>query len=430
MSLIGRGRRRSIRTAWPTLEEERTFLLRSLRDLDAEHAAGDVDEHDYTTLRDGYTKRAADVHARDRRRPGPPAGRRPATLVAAPRDRRGGRRRGGRRRRPRRPLVGRPAGGRGDHRRRAGRRRRLDARRSPRGRRRPTRSPRWSSTTRSSSCGPDHAEALTYSGWLLLVVGAAVERRGRRRRRGRRGPRAARPRRSTPTPPTPIRTATSAIIAAELDGDVERARARPTPASRSILRPTCAPRPRPTSPNSTDALASECFGDRQVALRAQTLGCGTSDQSGGGGSTAAGEQQFTAGATSVVVAAVEHPQRRLAPVGCGGQLHPASNERLDEFGNDVAVAAEHGPIRDVTDDGEDGLEWRILGEPFVDLDLESEAVGERLDGLDAAQRRRRDQAPTRPRVRGGRRGPRPGAAALRRRPFLVGALPAGADRRP
>jgi tetratricopeptide (TPR) repeat protein len=44
-----------------TLEEERTFLLRSLRDLDAEHAAGDVDEHDYAALRDGYTKRAADV---------------------------------------------------------------------------------------------------------------------------------------------------------------------------------------------------------------------------------------------------------------------------------------------------------------------------------------------------------------------------------
>lgn len=43
------------------LEEERAFLLRSLRDLEAEHAAGDVDEHDYATLRDGYTKRAADV---------------------------------------------------------------------------------------------------------------------------------------------------------------------------------------------------------------------------------------------------------------------------------------------------------------------------------------------------------------------------------
>jgi len=43
------------------LEAERSFLLKSLGDLDAEWAAGDVDEHDYVTLRDGYTKRAADV---------------------------------------------------------------------------------------------------------------------------------------------------------------------------------------------------------------------------------------------------------------------------------------------------------------------------------------------------------------------------------
>ena len=43
------------------LEDERRFLLRSLRDLDAELAAGDVDHTDYETLRDGYTKRAADV---------------------------------------------------------------------------------------------------------------------------------------------------------------------------------------------------------------------------------------------------------------------------------------------------------------------------------------------------------------------------------
>ncbi|MGI9031130.1 MAG: hypothetical protein ACR2HP_14275, partial [Ilumatobacteraceae bacterium] len=43
------------------LEEERRFLLRSLRDLDAEHEVRDVDDADYDTLRDGYTKRAADV---------------------------------------------------------------------------------------------------------------------------------------------------------------------------------------------------------------------------------------------------------------------------------------------------------------------------------------------------------------------------------
>lgn len=43
------------------LEEERRFLLQSLRDLDREYEAGDVDEVDYLTLKDGYTARAADV---------------------------------------------------------------------------------------------------------------------------------------------------------------------------------------------------------------------------------------------------------------------------------------------------------------------------------------------------------------------------------
>jgi hypothetical protein len=43
------------------LEEERSFLLRSLDDLDREHDAGDIDDDDYTTLRDGYTARTATV---------------------------------------------------------------------------------------------------------------------------------------------------------------------------------------------------------------------------------------------------------------------------------------------------------------------------------------------------------------------------------
>jgi hypothetical protein len=43
------------------LEEERRFLLRSLDDLEREHAAGDVDDHDYEELKDGYTARAAAV---------------------------------------------------------------------------------------------------------------------------------------------------------------------------------------------------------------------------------------------------------------------------------------------------------------------------------------------------------------------------------
>lgn len=43
------------------LEEQRDFLLRSLEDLERERAVGDVDEHDYATLKDEYTVRAAQV---------------------------------------------------------------------------------------------------------------------------------------------------------------------------------------------------------------------------------------------------------------------------------------------------------------------------------------------------------------------------------
>jgi len=43
------------------LEEEKAFLLRSLEDLEREREAGDLDEDDYVTLRDGYTARAAQV---------------------------------------------------------------------------------------------------------------------------------------------------------------------------------------------------------------------------------------------------------------------------------------------------------------------------------------------------------------------------------
>jgi tetratricopeptide (TPR) repeat protein len=43
------------------LADERTFLLNSLRDLDRERAVGDIDEVDFSALRDGYTARAAEV---------------------------------------------------------------------------------------------------------------------------------------------------------------------------------------------------------------------------------------------------------------------------------------------------------------------------------------------------------------------------------
>jgi tetratricopeptide (TPR) repeat protein len=41
--------------------DEREFLLRSIRDLDAEYEAGDISEDDYRSLRDEYTARAAAV---------------------------------------------------------------------------------------------------------------------------------------------------------------------------------------------------------------------------------------------------------------------------------------------------------------------------------------------------------------------------------
>lgn len=44
-----------------SLEEERDFCLRSLRDLDAEIAAGDIDEADYVTLKEAYSARAASL---------------------------------------------------------------------------------------------------------------------------------------------------------------------------------------------------------------------------------------------------------------------------------------------------------------------------------------------------------------------------------
>ena len=43
------------------LAEERDFLLRSLKDLDDERGAGDVDDGDYHVLKEGYTARAAAV---------------------------------------------------------------------------------------------------------------------------------------------------------------------------------------------------------------------------------------------------------------------------------------------------------------------------------------------------------------------------------
>jgi hypothetical protein len=43
------------------LEDQRSFLLASIADLEREHDAGDLDDDDYTELHDDYTARAAEV---------------------------------------------------------------------------------------------------------------------------------------------------------------------------------------------------------------------------------------------------------------------------------------------------------------------------------------------------------------------------------
>ncbi len=47
--------------SWASLEEERRFLLDSLRDLEREHEKGEIAERDYEVLREDYTARAAEV---------------------------------------------------------------------------------------------------------------------------------------------------------------------------------------------------------------------------------------------------------------------------------------------------------------------------------------------------------------------------------
>ena len=71
------------------LKEERDFLLTSLRDLERERQAGEIDEHDYRALHDDYTARAAAVLRALEAEPTPPRPRR-GQLDAAPRRRRSG----------------------------------------------------------------------------------------------------------------------------------------------------------------------------------------------------------------------------------------------------------------------------------------------------------------------------------------------------
>ncbi|CAA9248587.1 MAG: hypothetical protein AVDCRST_MAG76-2146 [uncultured Acidimicrobiales bacterium] len=77
------------------LEEERDFLLRSLEDLESEHAAGDLGDDDYRALEEDYTARAAAVLRRLQHLDSgdPPSPRKDGDAVSSRRVEAGGRRR-------------------------------------------------------------------------------------------------------------------------------------------------------------------------------------------------------------------------------------------------------------------------------------------------------------------------------------------------
>jgi hypothetical protein len=160
------------------LEDERRFLLRSLRDLEAEHDAGDVEDDDYRTLHDGYTKRAADVlrEIEEGKATLPPAPRRPwarrlavIAVVLAVAAGAGW-------------LVARSSGQRlGDEVITGGAPREDVAQRLARARSLLGVDPASAKLLYESVLDeqPDHPEALTYSGWLLFTAsnGASEELR-------------------------------------------------------------------------------------------------------------------------------------------------------------------------------------------------------------------------------------------------------------
>jgi tetratricopeptide (TPR) repeat protein len=82
----------------PEVDDERSFLLRSLEDLDREHAVGDLSDADHAALRDEYVARAAALLRATENGPGPapvtpgsPAGMPPALRKSSSPRRRAGR---------------------------------------------------------------------------------------------------------------------------------------------------------------------------------------------------------------------------------------------------------------------------------------------------------------------------------------------------
>ena len=270
------------------LEEQREFLLTSLRDLEAEHDVGDVDENDYEQLQGRLHGPGRGGHPGHRQPPPAGRGARPADVVepapaGARRGRGGGapgRRAGGpigrpaqrrrhhhRRRPPEHPR--RPAGGPPEVRQRRLRRRHQDLRLGPR--RRPGQ-PRGPHLPRLDVPAEGPPRDLGRPGAVAQVGHRRPQGRARRRAR----PTAPR------SPSWPCSTATSAARPQALDHAGPGAGRRravvhgrhrrhvpPEDAGRrsTAARRACAARPRPTRPTRSDGPGSAPGSGRSAVSR-------------------------------------------------------------------------------------------------------------------------------------------------------------------
>ena len=111
---------------------------------------------------------------------------------------------------------------------------------------------------------------------------------------------------------------------------------------------------------------------------------------------------------------LEHPGRALLDAVVV-ERHAALREVVHQVADDVAVAAERDRLRRLLDELERVGPVVALTELLVDLDLDAECRGERLDGLDAARVRAREHAGDVGVREQLARGRRPGAARCARR---------------
>lgn len=80
---------------------------------------------------------------------------------------------------------------------------------------------------------------------------------------------------------------------------------------------------------------------------------------------------------------IEHPHRRLAPIGIGEHLGTSSLQCGDDLGDHVTVAAQHRTVRERRHEFEGTFESKSFGQSIVVFDHEIEVSRQRLDRLTA-----------------------------------------------